>query len=303
MQPKVSIIILNWNGLEDTLECLYSLSKIDYDNFEVILVDNNSSGNDVEIIKEKYGDLITSLIVNDKNLGFSGGNNEGIKAAIQNGADYVMLLNNDTVVEADFLSVLVDKVNYTENIGILTPMIKFFSAKDKIWSAGGSISKIKASGFTFGYNKPAAKYSSDRLCAFASGCCMMIKREVIENVGLLDEDYFLYIEDTDFCHRTIDAQYKILYVGVSRIYHKVFSTTSRDHKLLPLYYSIRNRLYFARKNLGFYFYISFVYIIVAFITKIIFTFNLNPKVGKIILRAYKDFFNKKMGRTDIFDKN
>ncbi len=212
----------------------------------------------------------------------------------------MLLLNNDTIVEPDFLNKLIEKKDIVDNIGILTPMITYNSEKDKIWSAGGSISKIKASGFTFGHNKNSANYEYDKLCSFASGCCMLIKKEVIEKVGMLDKDYFLYLEDTDYCQRVISAGYKILYVGSSKIYHKVFSTTTKENKLLPLYYSIRNRLYFAKKNLGLYFYVALVYLIFVFSIKFIFVFRFNKKVFEFLVLSFSDFFSKKMGRTDRF---
>lgn len=301
MASRITIIILNWNGLEDTIECLDSLIKIDYLNYEILVVDNSSDGNDVEVIKDKYADFLKEVIVNEKNLGFSGGNNVGIKQAINGGADYVLLLNNDTIVEPDFLTKLMEKSSDFENIGILTPMINYYDDKDKIWSAGGDINKIKASGFTFGHNKNSEDYVFDRLCSFASGCAMLISKEAIEKVGLLDENYFLYLEDTDYCQRVVDAGYKILYVGSSRIYHKVFSTTAREHNLLPLYYSIRNRLYFAKKNFGLYSYLSMSYLAAVFITKLIFVFKSRKEVWKIIKQSFKDYFNNNMGRTDIFD--
>jgi len=300
MSSKTSIIILNWNGLQDTLECLASLKNVTHANYEVIVVDNNSSGNDVEVIEEKYGDFIQKVIINEKNLGFSGGNNIGIKNALQDNPDYILLLNNDTVVEPDFLTKMIEESG-NEKPGIITPMITYFDDKEKIWSAGGSISKIKASGFTFGHNDYFKNHIYNKYCTFASGCCMLVKREVIEKVGLLDEDYFLYLEDTDYCQRVVDAGYKLLYVGSSRIYHKVFSTTARESNLLPLYYSIRNRLYFAKKNFGLYSYLSMAYLATVFITKLIFVLESKKEVWKIIKQSFKDYFNNNMGRTDIFD--
>lgn len=301
MTPKIHIIVLNWNGLEETSECLESLKKLDYDNFDVILVDNNSSGDDVEILENKFGLFLNTILCTKKNLGFSGGNNIGIKYALENNTDYVLLLNNDTVVEPDFLNKMIAKESLDEKIGIITPMITYYSDRNKIWSAGGEISKIRASGFTFGYNEYSKNHNYDKLCTFASGCCMLIKSEVIKDVGLLDENYFLYLEDTDYCQRTLNAGYKILYVGSSRIYHKVFSTTTKQNAMLPLYYSIRNRLYFAKKNLGPYFYLAFFYLVTAFLIKTILVNKFDKKMIKIVYLSFKDFFQNKMGKTDIFD--
>ncbi|MFC2082233.1 glycosyltransferase family 2 protein [Bacteroidota bacterium] len=189
--PQVNIVILNWNGLEDTLECLESLRNINYPNYKIIVVDNHSTGNDVELIKEKYENEISKLIVTEQNLGFSGGNNIGIDYSVESGAEYILLLNNDTVVEADFLTILVNE-GKSDDIGIVSPMIAYFSDNKKIWSAGGKINKLKASGFTFGRNKNVENFNYARICSFASGCCLLIKSRMIKEIGKLDENYFLY---------------------------------------------------------------------------------------------------------------
>jgi len=303
MFPEVTIILLNWNGLKDTTECLDSLKNIDYPNYKVVLVDNNSFGNDVEIIRENYGNFISKIIINENNLGFSGGNNIGIKAAMEMGSDYIMLLNNDTVVEPDFLSVMINEFKKSLEIGIVSPMINFYSDKNKVWSAGGFISKYKASGFTYGYNKADFKFNYTKHCTFASGCCLLIKRNVIESVGLLDENYFLYLEDTDYCYRVNKAGFKILYAGNSKIYHKVNATTARSNALLPLYYSMRNRLYFSRKNFNKLVYsISIVYLILAFGLKLIFIYKNKKEKFILLMNAIADSVNGLMGQSSRFPK-
>lgn len=296
VNPKVSIIIVNWNGLEDTLECLESLRKIDYNNYEIIVVDNNSSGDDVIVIEEKHGNFIKQIIINKNNLGFSGGNNVAIDSALKDNADVILLLNNDTIVEPNFLTNLVKASIEHPNAGILTPMINYYSNKSVIWSAGGKISKLKASGFSSGYNRDEKYFRMNDYCTFASGCCMYIKREVFEKIGLLDEKYFLYLEDTDFCYRTVKAGFKILYAGESLIYHKVQSTTAKQNSLLPVYYSLRNRLYFAKKNLGFFSYSSIMYLLFTFTIKILFFSNERTNMLKTVYNSFHDFFIGKMGR-------
>ena len=126
MEPKVSIIILNWNGLDDTIECLESLQKITYPNYEVIVVDNGSRGNDAQVLREKFGDYI-ELIQNDKNYGYTGGNNIGIRYALHNSSwDYFLVLNNDTVVESGFLTELVNIAESAPSSGIAGPKIHLF---------------------------------------------------------------------------------------------------------------------------------------------------------------------------------
>jgi hypothetical protein len=212
-------------------------------------------------------------------------------------------LNNDTIVEPNFLSKLVEKSSSLPIIGILTPMINYYYNKDIVWSAGGYISKLKASGFSYAYNKNISLINTDRDCGFASGCCMLIKREVIEKIGVLDEKYFLYLEDTDYCQRALTAGYKIQYVSSSRIYHKVFATTAKENSLLPVYYSTRNRLYFAKKNLGLYFYAAMIYLIVVFSLKIIIANKCNNNFAKIVFVSFRDFYKNNMGKTNLFENN
>lgn len=295
--PKVSIIILNWNGLKDTLECLESLSKIKYTNYEVIVVDNNSFGNDVEIIKNKFSGLLKEIIINDSNLGFSGGNNVAIQKVMQGDSDYLLLLNNDTIVEPDFLNKLIEKCGDSAEIGILTPMIKYYSNREVVWSSGGYISKFRASGFSYGLDKPSHLFEHDSYCTFASGCCLLIRREVVEKIGLLDERYFLYLEDADFCQRTISAGFKILYVGSSKIYHKVNSSTSKTVSQLPIYYVSRNRFYFARKLLGNYYYVFVPYMFISSIIKWLFAKSTKNNIAKFdVVKSFRAFKSGKMGR-------
>lgn len=299
MLPKISIIILNWNGLQDTLECLESLKKNDYLNYEVVVVDNNSDGEDVRVIEQEYGQYVKKIIVNNSNLGFSGGNNVGINFALDDNCDVVLLLNNDTIVEPDFLSKLVETSIRHPDVGILTSRINYYLEKDIIWFAGGHISKVRASGFSYGIGKHERNYLEDRYCNFISGCCMYIKREVIERIGLLDENYFLYLEDSDYSYRAHKAGIKMLYASASKIYHKVSATTSKTDSFLVLYFGIRNRLYFSKKNFFWlYYFIAIIYLALTFSVKIFFLKD-SSKAFETIVYAFKDMYMKKYKRGSI----
>jgi hypothetical protein len=295
INPKVSIIIINWNGVVDTLECLESLTKLRYNNYEVIVVDNNSSGNDVEVIKREYGNFIKRIIINNNNLGFSGGNNIGINYAVKNNTDFILLLNNDTIVEENFLYELIETAISVPNAGLVGPLIGYYTDKEKIWSAYGFISKIRSSGFSKKINSKIDSVNDSKQCKFLSGCCLLIRKELIDKVGLLDENYFLYLEDTDLCWRASVAGYKIIFTAKSKIYHKVNISTKRNNPLLPLYYVIRNRLYFAKKNIGLFYYFAFCYIVLSMKLKIIFTDQREQK-RLILTQALADFKNKAMGQ-------
>lgn len=251
--PKVSIIILNWNRLEDTIECIESLKKITYLNYKVIVVDNGSKGNDAEILEEKYKDYI-KVIKNKENLGFAGGNNVGIRQiSKEGGSDYILLLNNDTVVEPNFLTELVKVGEADPRIGIVGGKILYYYDPNRIWYAGGKWGKFSIV-YHVNVNKLDKDIVNDRDTEtdWVMGCLLLMKTSIIKEVGLLSEDYFLYVEETDFCLRVQKSGYKIYYTPKAKIWHKWGASTNKKRdSIIPHYYSARNQLYFAKKYLPF----------------------------------------------------
>lgn len=246
MEPKVSVILVNYNGYTDTVECLKSLSHVDYDNYDVVVVDNAST----EPPEKEEIDYIKShalFLPIQRNLGFSGGNNIGIEQAIKHGADYVLLLNNDTTVEPDFLKNLVQAAINGVDVGIVTGKIRFFERPDYIWFGGGYFDDRDGKIGHERYNIKDSEQidSTVRSISFASGCMMLIPTIVIEKVGLLEEKYFLYSEDTDYCCRVRQAGLDILFCENAVIYHKVSASTGRNSDSM-VYYTTRNKLYIAR---------------------------------------------------------
>jgi GT2 family glycosyltransferase len=250
-EPLVYIIILNWNGYKDTIECIESLQRIKYENYKIVIVDNESTNESVKILKSKYPKI--RLFENKENLGFSGGVNIGIKWALKNKADYILLLNNDTFVDKNFLSNLVDTVEGKNMVGIVSPKIYYSDKPNMIFSMGGfknyaglypfidhEIKKID----TGQYNK-----LEERDCVI--GCCMLIEKNIFKNIGLFDDDYFLYVEDMDFSIRVKNAGYKIFVCQKSKIWHKVSGSSGGEGNLVKEYYNNRNLILFARKNLTF----------------------------------------------------
>lgn len=248
---NVHIVLLNYNGYEDTIECIKSLCEINYNNFNIVVVDNNSTDKSEEKIKAAIkGKNKIHFIQTGENLGFSGGNNVGIKWSLVKNADYICLLNNDTVVEKDFLIKLINEMEHDNRIGISAGKIMYFNDKNTIWSAGGFINEIKSLGKHYGINEleKKCKYEEKKQVTFLTGCLQLIRREVFENIGLYDNEYFLYMEDVDFCKRATNAGYKLMYIPDSKIYHKVSSSTGGDESPLQLYYIIRNRILYNKKN-------------------------------------------------------
>ena len=250
--PKVFIIILNWNGWPDTIESLSSLNSVIYDNFEVILIDNVSKEK-FQIPNSKFPNLRFTQIFNDLNLGFAAGNNQGIKMALQRGADHILLLNNDTIVEPDFLNRLVEAAENNKEYGILGPVIYDYNEREKIQFAGGKINWSKTKGehlILFNAPQPPLNlrggagelYFTD----YITGCCLLIKREVIKKIGLLSEDYFLYYEDTDWNMRARNAGWLCGVVPSAKIYHKA-SRSAQEFSYPYIYYHSRNGLIFASR--------------------------------------------------------
>jgi GT2 family glycosyltransferase len=247
--PKVSVIILNWNGYEVTRDCLASLQESNYASFEVILVDNGSDDSSAEKLAQEFGEV--RLIKNPTNLGFTGGNNVGMRDALGRGAEYVLLLNNDTVVSPGFLKELVRVAEDDPKIGILNPKIYFFEPTDMIWYGGGMHKPWWSFPKHIDYLKrDSSRNGKPREVSFVTGCACLIKREVVSRVGLLDEHFFFGVEDLDWSIRIVRAGFKAVYVPSAFIWHKVSVTANatlgvgaRD------YYHARNSIFVARKHL------------------------------------------------------
>lgn len=222
--PLVYIVVLTWNGKTDTIECLNSLKKIDYPNYKILVVDNASEDGTSEIVRSEFPEI--ELIINKENLRFAGGNNVGIDYSLQRKSDYVLLLNNDTIVERNFLSQLIESAETNPKIGIVGPKIYFYSEPKRIWYAGGKIEWWKGWISHVGIREiDNGKYETVRETDFITGCCMLIKREVVESIGKLDERYYIYGEDVDYCIRAKAVGYNILFQPKAIIWHKLSVST------------------------------------------------------------------------------
>lgn len=291
MKPKVYVVLVNYNGFLDTKECIESLSNITYENYEIIVVDNAST---VEVDEETLSFIKEKAVYieSDTNIGFSGGNNIGIEHALKNGADYILLLNNDTAVEPDFLDVLVSNSIEAPNAGIVGGKIKYYSNPNMIWFGGGFFDRDTGKIGHERYNEVDLKSTNTiRSISFMTGCLMLIPVKIIQEVGKLEEKYFLYSEDTDYCCRVMDAGYDLLFCEDAVIYHKINASTGKSSNLMT-YYTTRNKLFIARdfttRPLKIYFDLS-----VQFIKD----WLRRRKHMKPIISAYIDFIKNKSGKT------
>ena len=294
-QPSVYIVLLNYNTYKDTIECIKSLKNIEYENYHIVIVDNNSINNSEEYITEYIKDINnTHFIKSVKNLGFSGGNNLGIKWSLEQSADYICLLNNDTIVEPTFLKYLVTEMESDKNIGISSGKIMYYSEPEVIWAAGGKVDELKCIGHNGRINlKDDIKFNSKEEVSFLTGCLQLISREVFENIGLYEDEYFLYMEDVDFCLRASRAGYKLLYVPQSKIYHKVSVSTGGQSSPLVTYYMNRNRLLFNKKHQNNK--IKSLIFIVFYLTKLSVDLFRKSRTYKYLLLATKDHIKGKYG--------
>lgn len=244
--PLVSIIIVNWNGGEVFRQCLTSLEKIDYPNWELVIVDNGSKDESITSITSTTGIMRIKIIKNQENLGFAKANNQGYKLAR---GKYVLLLNNDTLVKSDFLTKLVERMERDRTLGVIQPKIFLMDKPGFLDNAGSFLTRI---GFWHHWGfleKDGPEFGQERDIFSAKGACMLIKHSVIDRVGLFDEDFISYFEETDFCWRVWLAGYRVVYYPQAKIYHKVGFTIRRLDVSNINYHYYKNRITALLKNL------------------------------------------------------
>ncbi|WP_407330218.1 glycosyltransferase family 2 protein [Klebsiella pneumoniae] len=298
----IYIILVNWNGINDTLACLDSLLKLNCDNFSIVVCDNGSSDNSSLKIQEwfcsleneqrnkcnlhkvsekqldkkfdKNKNLNIFFIDIGKNLGFSGGNNVGIKFSLSQGdMDYVWLLNNDTVVDSNSLSIMKSAFSRNENIGICGSRLVYFDARDTIQGLGGVFYPILCMAKHYKAYEPADMQFNDDLVSdqidYIIGASMLISKNVLDDIGGLCEDYFLYFEEIDFCLRAKNAGYKIFVTTESIVYHKEGASTKKNSKgIVSDFYWVRNRLLVAKKFYPYYYVPVYLSLLIALVNRI-----------------------------------
>ncbi|MBP9817922.1 glycosyltransferase family 2 protein [Candidatus Shapirobacteria bacterium] len=264
---KVGIIILNWQQAELTIQTLESLQQIKHPNFtyQTYLIDNGSGDNSVELLNKylkKFEIRNLKFEINSRNLGFADGNNFGINLAQKDNCDYILLLNNDVLVDKNFLSELLKPFATDAQLGMVGPKIYFAKGKEfhhdrytatqlgkVIWSAGGKIDWANVYGQNIGLDEvDTGQYDNYRNnFEFTSNCCILFKTACLRKTGLMPTDYFMYCEDMDFCQMFIKSGYKIGYVPTAKIWHINSGSTSAGGGSFHDYYLTRNRLIFGYK--------------------------------------------------------
>lgn len=240
---NISVILLNWNSFAHTRACLNSLLKCASSPFKVrfLVVDNGSTDGSLEKLRGEFCGAV-EFLANVRNLGYAGGNNLGIRKALNDGTDLVLLLNNDTTVDENFLFAMHDAVMRHPNHQLFGAKIFYHRRPHTLWYAGGGYTDWLAKVWQNGMNEAdGPPYQSADEISFITGCCLMIRREAFERIGYLDNDLYLYSEDLDFCMRAKRAGLRLLFVPDARLWHHLGAFRDGELSPLYLYYQTRNR--------------------------------------------------------------
>jgi GT2 family glycosyltransferase len=238
--PRVTTIILNWNGIRDTLECLASVRNLDYPEVRIVVVDNGSTDGSPAVIRQKYPSVV--LLENGENLGFTGGNNLGMRKALEMGTDYLWLLNNDTILERDTLRNLLGPLITSPEAGLASPVIHYHEKPEAVQFRGSYIDWERKRIVKLEEGDPVPDPTDGKPVSLW-GTALLIKRAVVECVGYLNEKYFAYHEDEEYCMRAARAGYRCVVVPEARIFHKNSRSTGSNDAPMQVFLRSRN-LYF-----------------------------------------------------------
>lgn len=221
--PRVSVVMLTCRAEEEhlTADCIRSLQQSDYPSLDVVLVDNGAPRDGIERLRNAFPGV--TIVSTGENLGFTGGNNRGIAVALERGCEYVLVLNNDTIVTEDCVSRLVEAGETHSGVGAVGAKIVYHDEPARIWFGGGEFSPMRGLGLhrLEGKLDPDPTQSGVEEVTFLTGCCMLIPAEVLQKVGGFEEDFFIYVEDVELCHRMLSAGYRLLYQPAARLAHRI----------------------------------------------------------------------------------
>lgn len=283
----LGIVIVNYNGAKYQNDCIKCILNSNYKNYYIIVVDNASKDNSMELLCE-FNDEKIITIKCDENYGVAKGNNIGIKKSIELKTDYTILLNNDTLFDSDLIGKLVD---CTDKADVIVPKMYYPNSKT-IWYDGGYFSKLRCSSKHIDMGKEDSLNKKSDYYDYAPTTCMLIKNDVFDKVGLMDEDYFLYFDDTDFCFRLKKQGYKLYLNEDAILTHLISQSSGGENSKTTIYYMIRNKFFFVRKYKKDF----------PFISRLIFNCYKRAQIflksNKYAKKAFLDFKKGKMGRSE-----
>lgn len=245
--PKVAVVVLNWNGRDDTLACLDSLRSVAHGNIHVLVVDNGSQDDSVAAIHSIHPEL--RVIETKCNLGYAGGNNVGIERAMEDGADFLLVLNNDTICAPDVVDRLLAAAARHPHAGMFCPRMLYMDDPQRVWFDGAH---WRSGALTFGFpgkDRPEAELDTDdHDTDYACGAALFVRAQVVREVGMFDERYFLVWEESDWCYRARRAGWSSMVVPSARIWHKVGASFGSEESPLRTYFSARNKLVWVARH-------------------------------------------------------
>lgn len=243
--PKVCVLILTWNTRDEVLTCVEHAVAADYPNYEVVVIDNASKDGTSAALMEKYADV--TLLENPVNLGYAGGNNRGLRYALEHGADHMLIINSDTVMPKDLLTKIVQVAASSDNVAAVGVKNLKMDDPSTLWAAYPEVVYGRGLLRVVGQGQPdSPEYDVVKDVDGVSGSCMLLSRRAVEDVGLLDETFFMYHEDLDWCQRAISKGYRCVYAGTAHILHKGSSSTQMTRA--GYYFLVRNAIIFARRH-------------------------------------------------------
>ena len=257
LKPKVAILVLNWNGKQDTLECFESLKKLSYPNTEVILIDNGSSDDSVKSFQALFPEF--TYIETHKNLGFAGGNNVGIQKALTTDAEFIFLLNNDTIVEPNLIEHFLEAQMTQPKAGILGAKILLYDEPDRIDHLGGFWNANRAEFESNAQNQKDHPNFSMQQVDYVCGCALFAKKQVFQTIGLLEAKFFLLWEEADFCFRAKRAGFEIWTAPKAKIWHKVSASFVGGKPHMHYFWWRSRLLWLERNHSGFQLYFRIIF--------------------------------------------
>ncbi len=297
--PKVMIVMLNWNQLEKTSRCLQSIRKIEYPSIETVVIDNGSTDNSPDRIEADFPEV--RLIRNGYNCGCAGGRNIGIRYFLAHDAEFLFIADNDLVFDSQVISELVEAAEKDERIGIVGPHSYFYDQPDRLWQAGGgrfNAIKGKLCETGWGERKDAPEFQRAKEVDAIPGATEFIRRAVFESVDGIDERFFIYYEDTDFCLRVKKAGFKLITAPRAKVWHDCSSSLGMESPAF-YYYRTRNRLLFMRKNFsGAIFALFLLYFMFDFSYSTLLTLYLSKRRREFLasVNGVLDFFKGNFGK-------